>query len=141
MTERLSLLLLLFLVACPAQDPPEEEEPTPEPTPPCNEGLPEPSTECLPECGNELQVGQPCTEGGGECYTGVFEDIAWLCTVDAYETDLWFCTMPCQTDEDCGSDAICTGDPDNDTSGRGCFPIGCADGDDDDSADDDDSGR
>ena len=140
MTDRLALTLLLLLVACPPSgldgDGPEEEEPTPTP---CNEGLPPPSAACLPECGNELQVGQPCTEGGSECYTGTFENIAWLCTVDAYETDLWFCTMPCQTDEDCGSDAICTGDPDNDTSGRGCFPIGCSD--DDDSADDDDSGR
>jgi len=64
-----------------------------------------------------------------------------LCTADAGETALQFCTFPCIDDEDCGSDAICAGDPDNPEAGRGCLPTSCWDGDDDDSAgDDDDSG-
>ena len=72
MTDRLALTLLLFLVACPAEEPPAEEEPTPVP---CNDGLPPPSAGCLPECGNELQVGQPCTDGGGE---NVVHRVGWV---------------------------------------------------------------
>lgn len=106
----------------------------------CSAGLPAPSAPCLPECGNELFVGQPCTEGGGECTDNGF-DMAFLCTADFSETDLAFCTMTCVDDQDCGSDALCTGDPDNPAAGRGCFPASCWEGDDDDSAgtDDDDS--
>ena len=83
-----------------------------------------PSKPCLQGCGNELGVGMPCTKGGGECNdnppTG-----AILCTGDFSTTDLVFCTRPCVVDEDCGKDALCTGDPENPKSGRGCFPRSC----------------
>ena len=132
------LLALALAMSC-GTSPEPEPTPTPEPTPDCSEGLPEPSVECLPECGNELRVGQPCTEDGGECFPpdGDFAT-ATFCTADFDDTDLWFCTKPCVVDEDCGTDAICQGDPENADAGRGCFPISCVDGDDDDSAGDDD---
>lgn len=93
----------------------------------CGRELPEPSQPCLAGCGNELLVGQPCSEGGGECTGNGFEN-AWLCTVDFDDTDLAFCTLPCVHHEDCGSEAFCTGDPDNPAAGAGCFPVSCWDG-------------
>lgn len=93
----------------------------------CGRDLPEPSDPCLAGCGNELFVGQPCSEGGGECTGNGFEN-AWLCTVDFDDTGLGFCTLPCVVHEDCGTGAICTGDPENPSAGAGCFPLSCWDG-------------
>lgn len=91
----------------------------------CPPNLPPPSDPCLTVCGNERKVGQSCTKGGGEC--GEFDLInAWLCTADHGETGLQFCTRPCVDDSDCGSGALCRGDPsDPDGSNRGCVPTAC----------------
>jgi hypothetical protein len=97
----------------------------------CPEGLPPPADPCLAGCGNEIGVGQPCTEDGGECFHWFQDggaDYAWLCTADASDTSMTFCTKPCVLDADCGSAAICTGDPEHPDSGRGCFPLACWNG-------------
>lgn len=89
----------------------------------CPPNLPKPSNPCLTGCGNELRVGMPCTRGGGECSDN---PKAILCTGDFNQTtDLLYCTKPCVVDEDCGSGAKCTGDPNKPTSGRGCIPAAC----------------
>lgn len=85
-------------------------------------------SDCIPDpCGNEIGVGMTCTEGGGECNDNGFTN-AWLCTHDHDPTaSLNICTKPCVVDEDCGTGAVCTGDPDDPDSGRGCVPAPCAD--------------
>jgi hypothetical protein len=112
-----ALLLPLLLTACAPGAGPVDAGPE------CSPNLPPPSDPCLADqCGNELGVGQPCTEGGGEC-----NDLATaqLCTVDFAETDLHFCTRACVVDEDCGEGARCAIDPDSPESGAGCFPTVC----------------
>lgn len=96
--------------------------------PDCAENLPPPSVPCLPPCGNELGVGQPCTKGGGECSDFLFSE-APLCTIDFDDTDMAFCTRACASDDQCGSGAYCAIDPDNPTSGAGCMPLSCKDDD------------
>jgi hypothetical protein len=93
---------------------------------PCDENLPPPSDPCIPACGNSVNVGQPCTKGGGEC--GSFDPSrAWACTVDFVDTTaLAFCTRPCVDDTDCGEGAVCLGDPDNPSSDKGCVPVSCS---------------
>lgn len=92
---------------------------------PCDANLPPPSDPCIPKCGNSLNVGQPCTKGGGEC--GSFDPArAWACTVDFADTNLAFCTRPCVDDTDCAEDAVCQGDPNNPSSDKGCVPVACA---------------
>jgi hypothetical protein len=91
----------------------------------CAPNLPPPSDPCLPVCGNELGVGQPCTRGGYECPAIDVGNEATFCTVDFEATDLAFCTRPCFDDLDCGSDAFCTGDPQNPDSDKGCTPSAC----------------
>jgi hypothetical protein len=90
---------------------------------PCDFGLPPPSDACIPKCGNELGVGQPCTKKGGEC-SGF--DIALgqavFCTSDFNPTNLSYCTKPCSKDADCGTGGACAGD---DQSGHGCIPASC----------------
>ena len=90
----------------------------------CAKNLPAPSVPCLPRCGNELGVGQPCTQGGGECSDFSFSE-APICTVDFDDTDMAFCTRACVSDDQCGSGAYCAIDPDNPTSGAGCTPLSC----------------
>ena len=116
-------VLLLAVVACTPPEPEgDDDDATIEDL--CPEA-PAPSLPCLEGCGNELRVGYPCTRGGGECSTNTFPE-AIFCTIDFEEgTDLAFCTRPCVIDLDCGSDALCTGDPGNPASGRGCFPLSC----------------
>jgi hypothetical protein len=93
----------------------------------CPPGLPPPSDPCLADqCGNDLAVGQPCSEGGGECNPNGF-DGAFLCTRDFNPTDLHFCTLPCSADDDCGEGARCAIDPDDPGAGAGCFPLVCDD--------------
>ena len=89
---------------------------------------PAPGDDCIPNrCGNEIGVGMTCTEGGGECNDNGFTN-AWLCTHDHDPTaSLNVCTKPCVVDEDCGTGAVCTGDPADPDSGRGCVPAACAD--------------
>ena len=126
-----SVLILPLLGACPA--PAQDADPTPEPTP---EGCPdEPgpkSDPCLPDCGNELFVGMPCSEDGGECSDHLQWDPdvlhAFMCTADVDDGDLDFCTLACVAHEDCGADAILGGDPENPNSGSGCFPPSCWEG-------------
>lgn len=93
----------------------------------CHPLLPEPSDPCLEgQCGNELGVGQPCTKGGNECGDlGLGNAI--LCSADFSDTELWFCTKGCDADEQCGSDAVCTGDPEDPLSPKGCTPARCLD--------------
>lgn len=91
----------------------------------CAEGLPAPSDPCIPVCGNEQHVGQPCSEGGGECneYLG---SGAGFCTADVDRgTTLFFCTRPCEEDSNCGTNAVCRGDPAEPDGPKGCIPAAC----------------
>lgn len=90
---------------------------------PCPEGLPPPSHECLAGCGNELNVGMPCSKLGGECDTADFR-MAFICSIDVRDTELDFCTRPCKKDSECGANAVCHGDPENPLQ-AGCVPIAC----------------
>jgi hypothetical protein len=94
----------------------------------CSYGLPAPNDTCLPPCGNERGVGQPCSRGGGECNEWLnLSGGAGLCTVDFVpDADLHMCTRPCADDLDCGADAVCQGDPDDPDSDKGCVPASCA---------------
>jgi hypothetical protein len=93
--------------------------------PDCAAGLPPPSDPCLPVCGNEQFVGQPCTKDGGECNEHVGRG-AGFCTVDFDDTTtLAYCTRPCDEDADCGTDAVCTGDPADPDGPKGCIPAAC----------------
>jgi hypothetical protein len=57
--------------------------------PACHPNLPPPSAACLEgQCGNELGVGQPCTQGGNECADLPLGTHASLCTVDFQDTKL-----------------------------------------------------
>jgi hypothetical protein len=90
----------------------------------CGADLPTPSDACIAaSCGNEIGVGQPCTQGGRECERFPFGQ-AGICTADHDETELLFCTKPCLNDGDCGSDAVCAVDPENPLS-RGCIRTAC----------------
>lgn len=72
------------------------------------------------DCGNEEDVGKPCTDGGGECAgTG-----APFCTVEQADTHLAFCTNFCFGDDECGSNATCVVNPENQFE-RGCVPDAC----------------
>lgn len=112
----LSLLLVGALLACTGEEPPVDAG--------CAARLPAPSDPCLPRCGNDKGVGQPCTEGGGECNRFQF-DGAFLCTVDFDDTDLAFCTLACASDDQCGAGAVCGVDPDDPGAGAGCVPSSC----------------
>ena len=93
--------------------------------PVCSPNLPPASDPCLEgQCGNEKGVGQPCSQGGGEC-SDLGSGNAILCTVDFADTDLHFCTRPCVVDEDCGAGAVCARDPDDAAGGAGCLPASC----------------
>jgi hypothetical protein len=92
---------------------------------PCPAELPPPSDPCIPLCGNEFGVGQPCSKGGFQCPFIETGTEASFCTVDFDDTNLAFCTKPCVDDSDCGADAVCTGDPDKPESDKGCTPASC----------------
>jgi hypothetical protein len=126
---RLPLALLVCAALSLACEEPAATDAGPDDTEQCNPNLPEASDVCLEDqCGNEKGVGQPCTRGGGECDDLGF-DGAYLCTVDFADTDLWFCTMPCVADDQCGEDARCAVDPEDLSAGSGCFPTVCDDDD------------
>jgi hypothetical protein len=117
---------ILVLVAACAPPPPAVVDAGVQET--CSENLPPPSDACIVDpCGNEIGVGQTCTKDGAECSDwDFFGGEAGLCTADVDDTDLWFCTRPCDEDADCGSDAVCQGDPDVVDSPRGCVPVACS---------------
>jgi len=97
---------------------------------PCDFDLPAPNNQCLPTCGNELGVGQPCTNLGGECnrWTNVSGG-AFFCTIDFVgDAELAMCTRPCGVDSDCGTGSVCTGDPEDPNGDKGCVPATCAEG-------------
>ena len=92
----------------------------------CIGNYPPPNDPCLPECGNELGVGQPCTKGGYECSDFDLITQAAMCTVDfSSTTELAFCTRPCSADSDCGTGAICREDPEDPNASKGCVPETC----------------
>lgn len=92
---------------------------------PCGDFVPEPAEPCIPICGNEQGVGQPCTKGGGECNDFIGNG-AGFCTVDFEDdTTLAYCTRPCSEDANCGSGSACVGDPDNPDGQKGCIPASC----------------
>jgi hypothetical protein len=95
---------------------------------PCDFGLPAPNDVCLPKCGNERGVGQPCTKGGGECNAWLaVSGGAGICTIDfVSDADLHMCTRPCADDVDCGADAVCQGDPNDPGGDKGCVPQSCS---------------
>ena len=96
----------------------------------CSVNIPEPNDPCLPDCGNELGVGQPCTKGGYECSDFNIVTEAGMCTVDfSNTTELAFCTRPCSNDNDCGTGAICRVDPEDPNASKGCVPKTCTDED------------
>lgn len=69
---------------------------------------------------NEVGVGMACTPGGGECGRNMAPFL--FCTSD-YEEGAWsYCTGPCDTDADCGTDAFCSG---SGHGGKGCVPAIC----------------
>lgn len=84
------------------------------------------ATGCNGPCekGNEYGVGAYCTAGGGECANTPMR-AAPFCTVDTAETEFAFCTRPCTTNADCGSNARCANE--GGTGPSGCFPIFCED--------------
>ena len=83
--------------------------------------LPPPLNACLGG-GNDENVGQTCSIGGGEC-TGT---PAQFCSVDFEpEAEFNFCTKPCVVDAQCGEDAFCQVDPDDPEGPKGCLPIVC----------------
>jgi hypothetical protein len=90
----------------------------------CDFGLPPPNDVCIPKCGNEKGVGQPCTKGGGECSGfDITKGEAIFCTIDFDDTSpLDFCTKPCSADADCGAGGVC---PPDTGGGRGCVPAAC----------------
>lgn len=92
----------------------------------CVGNYPEPNDPCLPQCGNEIGVGQPCTKGGFECSDFDLFTEAAMCTVDfSNTTELSFCTRPCSNDDDCGTGAICREDPEDPNASKGCVPQSC----------------
>jgi hypothetical protein len=94
----------------------------------CSVHVPEPNDPCLPQCGNEIGVGQPCTKGGYECSDFNIVTEAGMCTVDFSDsTELSFCTRPCSNDNDCGTGAICRVDPGDPNAAKGCVPEDCTD--------------
>ena len=96
----------------------------------CSPNIPEPNDPCLPQCGNELGVGQPCTKGGYECSDFNIVTEAGMCTVDfSNTTALAFCTRPCSNDTDCGTGAICRVDPEDPNGSKGCVPETCVEED------------
>jgi hypothetical protein len=84
------------------------------------------SAPCLAvACENDLGVGRPCTDGGGECNEFI-PGGAWVCTVDFVpDAALSMCTRPCTDESDCGSGAVCIGDPEDPDSDKGCVPAAC----------------
>jgi hypothetical protein len=118
---------LFFALGCPGETPDSMNNGEDGGISECHPELPPPSHPCLEgQCGNEIGVGQPCTQGSGEC-SDYATGQAVFCTVDFSETDLWFCTRPCVFDADCGSGAVCDGDPDDPQAGKGCVPSHCID--------------
>jgi len=121
------ITILFFVIGCTGETSDPGDNGADSGTAECHPELPPPSHPCLEgQCGNDLGVGQPCTQGTGEC-SDYATGQAVFCTIDFSETDLWFCTRPCVFDADCGSGAICDGDPDDPQSGKGCVPTDCAD--------------
>jgi hypothetical protein len=93
----------------------------------CAESVPAAQDACLPPCGNPIGVGQPCTEGGGECGSWSYFERgeAGFCTVDFRDVPLGYCSMPCDVDEDCGCGAVCVPDPDGGAT-KGCRIEDCS---------------
>lgn len=116
-----------FVIACPTSSSEGEGEGEGEEKP-CGDFVPEPADVCIPVCGNEQGVGQPCTRGGGECNDFIGNG-AGFCTVDFDQTtNLAYCTRPCDVDADCGSDSACVGDPADPGGSTGCIPAACVEG-------------
>lgn len=99
--------------------------------PPSNANCPDvplANNPCLPGCGNDKFVGQPCTKGGNECAGhNFFAGEATFCTLDwSADAALAMCTKPCGADSDCGNDAVCISDPNDPGGSKGCVPSACA---------------
>lgn len=124
----LAAVVLIVLYGClgaASTDDDSSEATASEPTP-CRDEPAHPSDPCLAGCGNELFVGMACTREGGECSDHQWPE-ARLCTADHDDGGLAFCTRPCVVDEDCGTGAMCVGEPGHPERGQGCFPIACWD--------------
>ena len=78
--------------------------------------------------GNDRKVGKYSTVNGGECVNLGLGN-AYACTVDHDPTADAFCTKACVQDSQCGTGAVCVGDPDPDggmNAGlKGCVPTQC----------------
>ncbi|MBI5495788.1 MAG: hypothetical protein HY904_12255 [Deltaproteobacteria bacterium] len=120
-----ALLPLLLVSACPLRPPPLPGGDSCYVAPELDA-----SASCVAPCsnGNEKMVGEFCSRGGGECDDnyGRAPGAAIICTVE-FEPDTkdWFCTRPCDNDEQCGSGAACRGDPAEDGGRKGCVPASC----------------
>jgi hypothetical protein len=84
---------------------------------------PQPGDNCVRPCntGNEYGVGRYCTPGGNECSR---TRAAPICSADfdpSHPAYGW-CLRPCANDGNCGSGAVCVGDP----GSSGCVPTSCA---------------
>lgn len=67
--------------------------------------------------GNDGGVGEYCTPKGGQCKDN---SSALICTVDFTKTAPPFCTIYCETDADCGPQAVCQGEKEG--TQKGCTP-------------------
>jgi hypothetical protein len=70
-------------------------------------------------------MGGYCSPGGGECNYAGPSGAARICTADVPDTPAhaWFCTLPCNTDGECGSGEYCTSR--TGTGPKGCVPLTC----------------
>ena len=72
---------------------------------------------------NDLGVGLPCTADSEDCDNN---EPSLFCTTDYRSPDpVGGCTFVCTKDADCGADAVCMGDPDDDDGVALCFPARC----------------
>ncbi len=80
---------------------------------------------CVPPgtASNAIGVGGYCGPGGGQCDHAGADRSTSICTADfAAPAHTWFCTIPCATNDDCGSgSATCVPA----ASGMVCLPSGC----------------
>ncbi|HET6345063.1 MAG TPA: hypothetical protein VFH51_09025, partial [Myxococcota bacterium] len=78
---------------------------------------------CLTRFPNAAGVGLGCSAKGNQCVGSP----APFCSADFTTLTEAFCTRPCAADADCGTDALCLGDPNGATTVRACVPAPCLD--------------
>ncbi len=125
------VLVLLALGACSSTSDGDKGG-TPDaagPNPSCETYGHDASANCVQPCnpGNELRVGEFCTAGGPQCDDNLEAGLnfAFICTSTVQADSDGFCTRSCMQDSQCGTNAVCRGDPGQDGGQKGCVPIAC----------------